>query len=135
MSQAHSHYAWSIDGPTCFHPITNELHRKSALKHLCTRARGTGLFLSLYLLFLLSSFSPSDSLTQGCIQYSRFSSFSLTIYWTSERNFFITSIKKLRSALFLTYFFLSFNTIHFFSFISKIYKSQIYFEYFENKIT
>lgn len=40
---------------------TNELHRKSALKHLCTRARGTGLFLSLYLLFLLSSFSSSDS--------------------------------------------------------------------------
>lgn len=61
MSLSRSHYAWSIDGPTCFHPITNESHRKSALKHLCTRARGTGLFLSLYLLFLLSSFSPSDS--------------------------------------------------------------------------
>lgn len=133
MSQPHSHYAWSIDGPTCFHPITNELHRKSALKHLCTRARGTGLFLSLYLLFLLSSFSPSDSDSGLHLVFTILQVF-INYLLDKWKNFFII-IKKLRNTLFLIYFFYLCNTIHFFLFIFKIYKFQIYFEYFEDKIT
>lgn len=134
MSLPRSHYAWSIDGPTCFHPITNESHRKSALKHLCTRARGTGLFLSLYLLFLLSSFSPSDSDSGLHLVFTILQVFINYLLDKWKKFFHIIGIKKLRSVLFLIYFF-HLCTTQFFFFVFKIYKSQIYFEYFEIKIT
>lgn len=119
MSLSRSHYAWSIDGPTCFHPITNESHRKSALKHLCTRARGTGLFLSLYLLFLLSSFSPSDSdsglhlvftILQVFINY-------LLDKWKKFFQIFFNWYKKIKKCIIFNIFFSSlYNTILFFLF-------------------
>lgn len=116
MSLPRSHYAWSIDGPTCFHPITNELHRKSALKHLCTRARGTGLFLSLYLLFLLSSFSPSDSDSGLHLVFTILQVF-INYLLDKWKKFFHYWYKKIKKRVIFNIFFLSlYNTILFFCF-------------------